>query len=404
MDKITISIGEEEFIGAGDRLRKTVEFCKPEINSKGNERLGHILEACKDKKDFRSLLLKPEPIEPILQKRCSKCKKTKPVTEFNRKRDNSDGFDSRCKECRKKYYQKHRDEIREWGKKYRQEHRDERRKRASKYRQEHRDEYREYCKKYNQEHKDEIRRRNRKYCQEHKDEINKKKKEYYQEHWEEIREYHKRYYQEHKGATREKSKKYRQEHRDERREWQKKHYQEHRDERREKYRKHYQEHKDVSRKYYQEYKNKILEKNKKYHREHRGEINKRYREYRQTPRGKAISVASSYRYYARLRNCVINDLTDEQILTLYKKAPTHCPICGEKFTKNRVKSLDHIIPISKGGNNTLSNVWIICKNCNSRKGDRDYAEFMNNLERKNGFTDRTLKEVHNSRTIGIIGN
>jgi 5-methylcytosine-specific restriction endonuclease McrA len=42
-----------------------------------------------------------------------------------------------------------------------------------------------------------------------------------------------------------------------------------------------------------------------------------------------------------------------------------CLKCGRKnkFT------IDHIVPISKGGNNEKSNLQILCERCNSLKGD-----------------------------------
>lgn len=33
--------------------------------------------------------------------------------------------------------------------------------------------------------------------------------------------------------------------------------------------------------------------------------------------------------------------------------------------------LDHIVPISRGGENTIENTRILCKACNSKKSDRD---------------------------------
>ena len=52
-----------------------------------------------------------------------------------------------------------------------------------------------------------------------------------------------------------------------------------------------------------------------------------------------------------------------------------CQICGELMDwqtgrhRKRV-SLDHIIPISKGGSHTMGNVRLVHLSCNSRKGDK----------------------------------
>jgi 5-methylcytosine-specific restriction enzyme A len=43
-----------------------------------------------------------------------------------------------------------------------------------------------------------------------------------------------------------------------------------------------------------------------------------------------------------------------------------CCLCGT--TENL--TIDHIIPLAKGGTNDLSNFQTLCRQCNSRKGDR----------------------------------
>jgi len=52
-----------------------------------------------------------------------------------------------------------------------------------------------------------------------------------------------------------------------------------------------------------------------------------------------------------------------------------CLKCGSKYKL----SLDHIIPICKGGKNCLTNLQPLCKNCNSSKGSKiiDYRKACN---------------------------
>lgn len=45
-----------------------------------------------------------------------------------------------------------------------------------------------------------------------------------------------------------------------------------------------------------------------------------------------------------------------------------CQYCGEKLAKGQC-TLDHIIPVSKGGKNRWENSVCACKKCNSEKGN-----------------------------------
>jgi 5-methylcytosine-specific restriction endonuclease McrA len=48
-----------------------------------------------------------------------------------------------------------------------------------------------------------------------------------------------------------------------------------------------------------------------------------------------------------------------------------CIYCGRFATE-----IDHLIPISRGGTGELSNLAPACRNCNSRKNDMTYSEFL----------------------------
>ena len=46
-----------------------------------------------------------------------------------------------------------------------------------------------------------------------------------------------------------------------------------------------------------------------------------------------------------------------------------CQYCGEDLSDEKY-TIDHVVPISKGGKSKWSNVVICCKSCNAQKGDR----------------------------------
>ena len=56
-----------------------------------------------------------------------------------------------------------------------------------------------------------------------------------------------------------------------------------------------------------------------------------------------------------------------------------CLYCGAKFDDRRKPTLDHLIPLIRGGSHSAANVVVCCLSCNSRKGKRDFLEFVQTL-------------------------
>lgn len=62
---------------------------------------------------------------------------------------------------------------------------------------------------------------------------------------------------------------------------------------------------------------------------------------------------------------------------VFEKYKWRCAVCGRKTPKSLIGSindnapeLDHIIPLSKGGSHTYSNVQCLCRSCNGLKSDK----------------------------------
>mgnify|MGYP001570318577 CR=1 FL=1 len=149
------------------------------------------------------------------------------------------------------------------------------------------------------------------------------------------------------------------------------------------------------RRYYVNNQEKVLQRAKEYREEHREEINAASREahpikadkrnasskawreshpahvkkYQRQYRTTHLDEHKTYENTRRSRkaNAPINDLTPAQWVMIKEHYKHCCVYCGKKFQR---LTQDHIVPLSKGGSHTLSNVVPACKSCNSKKGNR----------------------------------
>ena len=59
----------------------------------------------------------------------------------------------------------------------------------------------------------------------------------------------------------------------------------------------------------------------------------------------------------------------------------NCCYCNQAYTDDNTKSMDHIIPISKGGDHKDENINICCVNCNYSKSALLLQEWINLCKR-----------------------
>ena len=68
------------------------------------------------------------------------------------------------------------------------------------------------------------------------------------------------------------------------------------------------------------------------------------------------------------------------IVKFKKESENICYYCGKKITSKDDLTVDHVVPVSKGGENAKDNFVISCKACNREKSNLSverYAEFLN---------------------------
>ena len=126
------------------------------------------------------------------------------------------------------------------------------------------------------------------------------------------------------------------------------------------------------RKYRAAHREKLRAANRLYGATHRKERTQRalYRYHKNLAVSRATSVRAAQIRRARMLG-VYCDFTDEQWQTMKSSYGRRCAYCGceKKLT------MDHVVPVSRGGNHTASNIVPACLSCNSRKKTKIWRPF-----------------------------
>lgn len=94
-------------------------------------------------------------------------------------------------------------------------------------------------------------------------------------------------------------------------------------------------------------------------------------------------LANSMLQYARRQSAEGDGFSLDEWDALCSHYGNRCLACGA----NTNLTVDHILPLSKGGKHELSNVQPLCKSCNCRKHDKyiDYRPFETQQPNASGF-------------------
>ena len=71
------------------------------------------------------------------------------------------------------------------------------------------------------------------------------------------------------------------------------------------------------------------------------------------------------------KRCIIPEHIKKQV---YKKFNNRCAYCGEKLTLE-TRTIDHIVPLSEGGSNYITNFFPACTHCNALKASLSLRDF-----------------------------
>ena len=80
----------------------------------------------------------------------------------------------------------------------------------------------------------------------------------------------------------------------------------------------------------------------------------------------AHNKAEYARRRAKLTGCT-QHISGIEIVALIEHYGNRCNRCGGWFSRYRTMTLDHIVPLSQGGNNTARNIQLLCWPCHMHK-------------------------------------
>lgn len=145
--------------------------------------------------------------------------------------------------------------------------------------------------------------------------------------------------------------------------------------------------------YYEANKEKVNERSRQYYAANAEKISERHKRYREVNREK---IAERHRRYS-LSNPEKNrekqhrrrarktgnggDYTPYRWKKLCAFYDDRCVCCGEQ----KPLTVDHVIPLSLGGTNSIDNIQPLCVNCNSRKGNRHATDYRKAFYRQGGL-------------------
>lgn len=132
----------------------------------------------------------------------------------------------------------------------------------------------------------------------------------------------------------------------------------------------YQKHKEKRqahhKQYYQEHKEELDRWSTQYRQQNKEKLSERARRWRQTERGKILKRAAHRRRRAHKRNAP-GSFTPEQFQEQIERQKQKCYYCGKRSS---MWHPDHVVPLSRGGSNSIDNIVAACPTCNLKKHNK----------------------------------
>jgi len=251
-------------------------------------------------------------------KRCGKCRGVKPRVNYGKSKRYWDGLQSKCKDCEARYREDNREAINEQKRRHHHENKERLNEVARQYYQDNREARLEYQARYREENCEALKEYGRRWHEANREAILERKRQYYQDNKEVIDEKNRQWVEDNREA--------------------------------------------------------VMEYQRQYREQNREAINEGIRQWGQTPEGMACKREHSRK--RRARKAAVNEsfsAADERLV--FERAGYKCESCGISNEDHLAQfgqrlHLDHILPLSKGHALTPDNCQVLCRSCNSKKGNR----------------------------------
>lgn len=92
-------------------------------------------------------------------------------------------------------------------------------------------------------------------------------------------------------------------------------------------------------------------------------------------RRRAVSRNYAHRRRALMRSAMVRLVTVDEVMARCEVFGGACAYCRRSFSSTLPMTIDHVIPISRGGPHILSNLRPACAPCNSSKNARKLSEW-----------------------------
>ena len=148
---------------------------------------------------------------------------------------------------------------------------------------------------------------------------------------------------------------------------------------------HAEKHRENARDYYNANKESCIETRKVYYANNKEKMDAWHKQYEANNKEKRRAWRVANRELKRLlennrRLKIVGVLSKGIVKNLMEKQNGLCNGCQIDLTANKYH-MDHIVAISKGGQNIDSNMQLLCVSCNTSKGAKDFDEWKKGTQR-----------------------